>query len=479
MGLTYASLVGPHRGHPPPADRPVVCVQGLGFVGAAVAAAVASATAPDGGPIFNVVGVDLPTPEGRSKASAIDRGRLPFACTDGKLTAALAAAHRRGNLVATTDEAAYEIADVTIVDLPLDLAKREGSTSVDWEPFRAGVRTLGERMPPGSLVIVETTVPPGTCEKVVRPEIERALAARGLPPSAILIAHSFERVMPGEEYLDSILNFWRAYAGCTPDAELACERFLRQVVNSQAYPLTRLPSTTASETAKVLENSYRAVNIALIDEWSRFAEAVGVDLFEVIDVIRRRPTHSNIRRPGLGVGGYCLGKDPLFAAIGARELFGLDLEFPFSALALEVNRFMPMATIEAIQSLLDGGLRGKTLLVLGAAYRPGVADTRNSPTERLVREARSRGARVEVHDPLVRDWPELDLRLPSDIPPPAGTDAIVFAVAHAEYRRLDLLAWLGEARPLLFDANDVLTPEQRAILVQADHRLASIGRGKA
>jgi UDP-N-acetyl-D-glucosamine dehydrogenase len=345
--------------------------------------------------------------------------------------------------------------------------------------FRAAIRTLGAAMPPGSLVIVETTVPPGTTEKVVAPELADALAARGLPADAIRIAYSYERVMPGASYLESIVAIPRSYAGHTPAAADACEAFLSQVIDVEAHPLSRLPSTTACELAKVLENSYRATTIAFMEEWGRFAEAVGVDLFDVIATIRRRPSHSNMRRPGFGVGGYCLTKDPLLGAVAARELHRRpDLDFPFSSLAVSVNRAMPMVSLSKVDALLPRGLAGATIALMGVSYREDVADTRQSPSQAFVLEARARGATVVCHDPLVRHWVELALDVSGDLPPLAGVDAVVFAIPHKAYRELDVEHWLGDARPVVLDASDVLSPGQRAALARLGCTVASIGRGE-
>jgi len=462
-----------------PHERPVICVQGLGFVGSAMAIAIADARRPDATPAFNVIGVELLTPEGRAKAAAINSGRLPVTTTDEKLASAFAGAHGRGNLVATHDERAYSLASVTVVDVPLDVTHLDTGPSVALDGFRSAVRTLGRFMSPGALIVVETTVPPGTCEKVVAPELGAALAERGLPPEALLVAHSYERVMPGDLYFDSIVNFWRSYAGLTTEAADACEAFLSQVVNVDEYPLTRLSSPTACETAKVLENSYRATTIALMEEWGRFAEAIGVDLFEVISTIRRRPTHSNMRQPGFGVGGYCLTKDPLLGAVAARQLFGLDgIEFPFSTLAVETNRNMPLITLTMLEGML-GGLNGKNVLLLGVSYRQDVADTRYSPAEVFVRAAHERGAEVTCHDPLVTHWAELDIAIDDRIPSADRFDAVVFAVPHREYAALDLAEWLDGARPLVLDANAVLSVEQRRQLGEIGCGLASIGRGTA
>lgn len=458
--------------------RQTVCVQGLGFVGVAMATAVANARDAAGDFLFDVIGVDLPSADGQAKVGAINAGRMPISSTDEELAAAFEIARREGALVATTDPRAYLLADITVVDIHLDVVSEQGRPTVKLENFRAAMTMLGAHMRPGSLVIVETTVPPGTSSLVAAPALAEALRRRGLPEDAILLAHSYERVMPGKEYYRSIVNYWRVYAGATPAAADACQAFLSSLINVERYPLTRLHSTVASETAKVLENSYRATNIAFIEEWARFAELVGVDLFEVVEAIRMRPTHANIRQPGFGVGGYCLTKDPLLAGIAARELFGVpDGDFPFSTRAVEVNRRMPLVTLEKVRNGLGGSLQGRTILLLGVSYRQDVGDTRHSPSETFLRAAEAEGARVICHDPLVNYWPELDRRLPAALPSAHEADAVVFAVPHREYQELDLAGWLGASRPFVLDAHNVLTASQRAALRGSGFKLASIGRG--
>ena len=459
-------------------ERPVVCVQGLGFVGSAMAAAVAMARDAEGQPCFNVLGVDLDSGPGLRRVEALRRGRLPFATTDHTFREAVAGSHLRGNLTATTDPGAYGLAEVIVVDVNLDLGTEAGEPALHLEGFRAAVATLGRWMRPGALIVVETTVPPGTCARVVAPLLAEALRARGLPGDAYRLAHSYERVMPGKDYFESIVRFWRVYAGHTEEAAAACAGFLSKVIDVERFPLRRLASTTASETAKVLENSYRAVTIALMEEWGRFAQAADIDLFEVVDAIRQRPTHSNMRQPGFGVGGYCLPKDPLMALAAARELFGrADLDFPFCRLASEVNRAMPLTSLEALETLLGGSLRGRRIALLGVSYRPDVADTRASPALAFVQEARRRGATLVLHDPLVAAWPELAAEVQEALPEPAGLDALVFATAHPEYRDIEPETWLGGARPAVLDANDVLTSAQRRGFRDLGCALASIGRG--
>jgi nucleotide sugar dehydrogenase len=460
------------------ADLPLVCVQGLGFVGAAMALAVADARDDQGRPCYQVVGLDLPNPLGRARIEALNQGRFPFAHADPGLESALGRARAAGNLSASEDPALLARASVIVLDVNFDISREKGA-GPGMESFRQAVSTVAEHLAPGCLVLVETTVPPGTCQKVVAPILEEGLARRGLPTGAYLLAHSYERVMPGENYLDSIVRFWRVYAGHTPQAAEACGQFLAKIIDVDSFPLSRLGSTTASELGKVLENSYRAANIAFIEEWGRFAEELGVDLFEVLDAIRMRPTHNNIRQPGFGVGGYCLTKDPLLADYAARELFGLqDQEFFLSLKALEINREMPLVSLDKLDLLL-GGLGGKTLLLLGVSYRQEVSDTRHSPSQLFVEEARRRGTKVLCHDPMVSHWQEMDMDIPAELPPPRGLDAVVLAVPHLQYKALDLAAWLEGNKPLILDANNVLNAGQRESLLQAGCRLYSIGRGEA
>jgi nucleotide sugar dehydrogenase len=459
-------------------NLPLIAVQGIGFVGSAMAIAAASACDATGGPRFNVVGVELDTQLGRERVTALAEGRLAFPTSDFKLIDAHARAVARGNLAATVDPAVYSDASVAVVDINLDVAFDDDGSRVDFRGLQSAVGILADRLPSGALILIECTVPPGTCERIVVPIVRERVRLRGLRDNAVLVAHSYERVMPGAAYLDSIINFWRVYAGTTLEAADRCETFLDQVIDTTRYPLTRLKSTTASEIGKVLENSYRAATIAFMEEWGRFAERIDVDLFPVIDAIRMRPTHSNLRQPGFGVGGYCLTKDPLLAPIAARQLYDMpDLAFPFCELAVATNRRMPLETLRLVREGLGGALRGRRLLLLGVSYRPDVGDTRHSPAECFVRAACAEGAVVDCHDPLVTHWNELDLHLLEHLPAPLGYDAIVFATNHSDYEALDFGRWLGGHRPLIVDANRVLTDCQRLAIAEFKVPLRSIGRG--
>jgi nucleotide sugar dehydrogenase len=456
--------------------RKIVCVQGLGFVGAANAIAIASARDGAGNPLYNVIGVDLPTESGRERAAALNQGAFPFATTDAALVDAARSARVAGNLIAVTDASVFGEADIIVVEIGLDIEDQAATPRVDLPPFRAAIGTVGGHMKPDALILLESTVPPGTTERIVAPLLRERLAARSLPTQALKLAYCYERVMPGDAYLASIVNMWRVYAGMTVEAADAAEAFLSSFIGTAKRPLTRLESIRAVETAKVLENTFRAVNIALIDEWEKFARRIDVDLFEVLKAIRVRPTHQNIRYPGLGVGGNCLSKDPMFGSTSARDIFGFaDFDFPLSTAAVAINSAMPAATVALLEETFPDGLAGKHVLILGASYREDVGDTRHSPSITLAQMLAEKRAAVTFADPLVDA--EIGVPLHRDLPDARGFDAVILAVGHKPYRAIDLAAWSGAERPVVLDANGVLSRQQLQSLRDAGFKVAAIGRG--
>ena len=465
-------------------NNKTVCVQGLGFVGSAMALAVAYAKGEDNKPLYNVIGIDVPNEAGHKKADSLNSGVFPFENNDKNLQKALDEVTNAGNFIAVTDFDYFKYADVVVVDINLDVKYDDNQEPfLDLSMFEDAMHTLGNNIKEGTLVIVETTVPPGTCKKVVYPAICSEFEARGLDKDNIFIAHSYERVMPGENYFNSIINFWRVFSGINTASADKCEEFLRTVISTDEYPLTRLDNTNSTEIAKVLENSYRATTIAFMEEWGRFAEEIGVDLFEVIDAIRVRPTHSNMRQPGFGVGGYCLTKDPYFAKLSAKDLFNIDgMDFPFCTMAVKTNNKMPIVSLDKIEAFCGGSVAGKTILVMGVSYRQDVGDTRYSPSEIFIKEALKRGANIIAQDPLVDEWPEMGIEVLHDIPDFSVYDVIVFTVQHKQYRDIDFNEYTFKEGALIFDSNYVLTKEQRNQVDKLKNDkciyLKSIGRGE-
>lgn len=467
------------------AGRPVVVVQGVGFVGSAMAVAVAASKDRAGSPRYSVLGVDLPQPTTFWKSCRANEGHPPADTTDEELIQAHRNAVKQdGNLRFTWVEEAYALADTIVVDINLDVQKHQDrACEVDLAGFERSIRTLGQWMRPDTLVLVESTVPPGTCTRLVEPALREEIRRRGLGGEKFvpLLAHSYERVMPGPNYLGSITRIWRVYAGNTPAAAERAAALLGGVIDTKRYPLTQLADTTSSEMAKVLENSYRAANIALIHEWTRLAEAAGVDLFAVIEAIRKRKgTHDNIRYPGFGVGGYCLTKDALLADWAARESFGMPGGLEVASEAVRINDVMPAHTFQHVKALL-GNLHGKRIVVLGVSYLAGVADTRATPTGLLVDLIQAEGGMAVLCDPLVRRWEERPHQkiFASLFEVPGPLHAVVFAIPHAEFQSIEpesLVRHAGGPIPIV-DAQRVISDANIGHYQRLGCELRAVGRG--
>lgn len=464
--------------------RPTVVVQGLGFVGAAMLAAVAYARDEDGSPLYNVIGVDLADEANYWKIGMVNEHKPPVVSTDPKLKKFYEEQRHSENVLATYSEYAYDIADVIIVDIQLDIVKKEPSDAQGYEfsydPFTAAMGKVASRVKQGALIIIETTVPPGTTEKILHPLFREKMLERGLDPEQIYIAHSYERVMPGNKYMDSIINYYRVFSGINERSRMMAREFLESVLNVRDYPLSELKSTTASEMAKVLENSYRACNIAFILEWTEFAQACGVDLFEVIAAIRKRPTHANIMQPGFGVGGYCLTKDALLADWAYINNFGGDGHLDFSINSIQVNDLMPEYTYKLIKDFY-GTLTGRSIAVLGISYLNDVSDTRNTPVELFYDLCEEDGARVVLHDPLVSSWKEKGLAVYQDLNDLEKDDVsiVVLTVRHKEYLDLECetILSLFPKLELVVDANNVVSDEKALCLAQKGISMIGVGKG--
>ena len=468
--------------------RKVVAVQGLGFVGCVMATVVADAVDASGNPIYYVHGHQRASSRSYWKVPVINTGVPPVSSSDPEVPAIFQrCVVEKKNFRATSEDRVYTLVDVVVVDIQLDATKPAFGEAekgyCDLTAFREGIRTLGRHIRPECLVLVETTVPPGTCEKVVKPILEEEFVKRGIDISAQppLVAHSYERVMPGEHYVASIRDFWRVFSGVNERSIELCREFLTNVLNVEQYPLTQLDHTNASELSKVMENSYRATNIALTLEWARFAEQIGVDLFKVREAIRKRKgTHDNLLRPSLGVGGYCLTKDPVLANWAMGALFGLEGSLDVAIRSVNINDTMPLHTIELIKQVYPE-LANLKVTVLGVSYLENLGDTRHSPSKILVEFLRKEFALVKTHDPYVEAWPELEESLvESDLEavlPEA--DVIVFAVGHDQYRHLvpgELVAKTGK-KPLIVDCSNFLSDETVASYKALGCRVKGVGKG--
>ncbi len=397
--------------------REIVVVVGVGFVGAVMAAVVADTVDKQTGkPNKFVIGMQRPSPRSYWKIHYLNRGVSPVKAEDPEVDEIIPrCVKEKKTLIATFTNDVLKLADCVVVDVQCDYLKeslgnlRTGRT--DMAALEKSFEVIGALIPPKCLVLIETTVAPGTTEYVAYPILKRAFEERGLSEEPLL-AHSFERVMPGRQYVASIRDFWRVCSGVNAEARARVEKFLREVLNTEKFPLTVLDRPLESETCKIVENSYRATILAFLDEWSTFAERNGIDLVKVIQAIKMRPTHNNIIFPGPGIGGYCLPKDGGLGMWAYRHLMGFDDDlFKITPTAIDINdtRALRVAglTRDALRNM-GRGVAAARITLLGCAYREDVGDTRYSGCELIVRKLTEMGGDLRVHDPYVSHWWEIE-----------------------------------------------------------------------
>jgi UDP-N-acetyl-D-glucosamine dehydrogenase len=495
--------------------KEIVVVMGVGFVGAVMAAIIAdTADRETHKPSKFVIGCQRPSTRSYWKIPLLSRGLSPVKAEDPEVAPMIArCVNQKKTLTATYNSDCLSLADCVVVDVQCDYSKSElgnmRSGEAEMSALEATMRTIGEKVRPDCLTLIETTVAPGTTEFVAWPIMKKAFAARGIE-SEPLLAHSFERVMPGREYVSSIRDFWRVCSGCNGEARRRVEKFLHEVLNTEEFPLTVMDRPIESETTKIVENSYRATILAFLNEWSLFAERNGVDLVKVIEAIKVRPTHSNIIFPGPGIGGYCLPKDAGLGYWAYKHILGFEdgqSVFRISPTAVDVNDTRGLHVAELTRDALRNMGRyiaGADVLLCGASYRQDVGDTRYSGSEMVVRKLTEMGAELRVHDPYVEHWYELekqdvypapghswsrffrnqdhlqDIRLQESLPAALkGAEAVIFAVPHRPYLDLDpaqVVEWAGGPLAVI-DCFGILSDRQIRQYFELGCEVKALGRG--
>ncbi|MCK5569006.1 MAG: nucleotide sugar dehydrogenase, partial [Spirochaetes bacterium] len=396
--------------------KEIVVVIGLGFVGTVMAAVIADSTDKNGKSQKFVIGKQRPSTRSYWKIPYLNRGISPIKAEDPEVEPMIKrCVIEKKTFIATFTDDALNLADIVVVDVQCDFKKESlgdvSTGSADTIALEESFVTIAEHIEPHALVLIETTVPPGTTEQVAYPIMKKIFEKRGIKTDPLL-SHSYERVMPGRNYVASIRDFWRVCSGINEEAREKVKKFLSDVLNTEQYPLTVLDRPIESETAKIVENSYRSTILAFMDEWSLYAERNGVDLKKVIEAIKIRPTHSNILFPGPGIGGYCLPKDGGLGVWAYKHILGWDDKiFKVTPLAIDINDTRAMHAPQLVRDAMRNmgkPLAAADILILGASYREDVGDTRYSGSEFIVRKLAEMGAEVKIHDPYLDHWWELE-----------------------------------------------------------------------
>ena len=336
---------------------------------------------------------------------------------------------RDGRLAATTDYDVLRDANAILIALPTPLSKqREPDLTIVLE----ATREIGRRLRPGHLVVLESTTYPGTTRDEVLPILE---AESGLRAGAdFQLAYSPERVDPGRT--DHTTKTVPKVVGGVDDASTEAAAAL---YGSAVDTIHRVSSPEAAELTKLLENIFRSVNIALVNELAQLCERLGIDVWEVVDAAATKPFGFMRFDPGPGLGGHCIPIDPFYLTWKAREV---DFTTEFIELAGKVNQQMPYHCRSLVSQTLNH-LAGKSLsrsriLVVGVAYKADISDMRESPAIKLIELLRNAGAEVCYHDPFVPSFDDHGVTVESVPLDPAAYDAVVIATAHSDvdYERL-------------------------------------------
>ncbi|MBI5303722.1 MAG: nucleotide sugar dehydrogenase [Chloroflexi bacterium] len=372
--LNLKTKIGKRQAH--------VAVIGLGYVGLPLAVQFAR----EG---FPVVGVDIDARKIASLAKGVSY--IPDVPTDDLLRVIA-----KKKFAATTDYALLSDADVIFICVPTPFDKMKAP---DLKPVIAATEGIAPRLQRGQLVILQSTTYPGTTEEVCLPILETSGLKAGVD---FHLAFSPERIDPGATNSAgwNVKNTPKVLGGLTP----RCTELAKALLVHLTPAVHVVSSPRAAEMSKLLENIFRSVNIALVNELAHLSERMDIDIWEVIDAAKTKPFGFMPFYPGAGVGGHCIPVDPYYLSWKAREY---DFFTRFIELAADINAGMPYHVVKLVSDALSD--RGKTLhganvLVLGVAFKSNVDDARNSPAERVIEILLERGAKVNYHDPYVPEF---------------------------------------------------------------------------
>ena len=401
-----------------------IVVVGMGYVGIPCAALLADV---DG---FNVIGVQRRSKRSGWKIDYLNRGDCPFSGDEPGLADLI---HRvvveKGTFRVTEDLSVCEDADVILIDVQTPTDSNRIPQYVSLREVSTGV---GKCLSKDTLVIIESTVAPGTTQNIVQPILEEESGLKA--GEDFYLAFSYERVMPGK-LLEYITDFPRVVGGIDPKStELAIELY-RHIVKKEITPTDVL----TAELAKTIENAYRDVNIAFANEMALICESMGVDVYKVRELINARHDR-HMHLPGAGVGGHCLPKDSWLLRFGVQQYGSRKASTEMIALARRINDGMPWHVARLVEdALAERGklLNGARVAVLGIAYLENCDDTRNTPAQGLIDALKAKGASVIAHDPHVREYEGLELT--ADLEATLrGSDCMVIVTKHRGYYDLDL-----------------------------------------
>jgi UDP-N-acetyl-D-mannosaminuronic acid dehydrogenase len=431
-----------------------VAVVGLGYVGIPVAVKLASSGT-------NVIGIDID----ETKVSKLNSSEYPLRGKEPDIQGMLESVISNDSFRATSDFTSASDADFWMICVQTPLF--HGSVEPNLGTLKKALGEIGKNLKKNSTVVIESTIPPGTTEKVAIPllqEISGMTAGKDFG-----VGHCPERVMPGK-LLHNLSNYDRVLGAINSETGSIMHDIYSRITKGEL----RITNIRTAEVVKTFENTYRDAEIAIANDFAKYCDSVGVDFFEVREHVNRVESR-NLHLPGGGVGGHCIPKDTWLLAHGSKGVYDPS----FLTMARQVNDSMP----EYVFNLCYGALRKASIkldeskiTILGLSYLEESDDVRNSPSAVLYEKLISEGADVRVHDHYADDHPNVEhtTNLESSL---AGSDILIVMVAHEKYREMNLSTVKSVMRnPIVIDARNVFSKQ---ILMEEGFQFSIIGRGSS
>lgn len=447
-----------------------VVVIGMGYVGIPIAALFADV------PGFEVVGVQRRSKRSGWKIGWLNEGRNPIGGDEPGLSDLIARVVKNGKFKVVEDVSVCKGAEAILIDVQ---TPTDANRLPDYSSLKEVAAQVGKHMHPKTLVVVESTVAPGTTENVVKPILEKNSGMK--VGKDFSLAFCYERVMVGR-LIKNIVDLPRVVGGIDDESTKRALELYKHVVKAELYATDAL----TAEVTKVVENTYRDVNIAFANEVALICESLGVDAFKVRELVNTLPNDPknpatnpvrNMHFPSGGVGGHCLPKDPWLLKYGLDN-YGKFKFLPKLILgSRQLNDAMPAHVVDLLEeALAEHGkkLKGAKIAILGVAFLENSDDTRNTPSAVLYEELKKRGAEPVLHDPLVRDF---ELPFTKDLDEAVkGADAVILSTKHKEYLTLDLKKLKNKlATPVLIDGKNAYNEEAAA---NAGFTYRGVGKGR-
>ncbi len=344
--------------------------------------------------IYDVYGYDRDIEKIIRKSES---GKFPFKTNDNQIKKIFKNLYRKKRINFEKSLEKIHESKIIIISVGFDYESYENSK----KNMIHLINQISSKVKKGTLILIETTLPPGFCDKIVIPIFKKNIKKNNLSMRDIFIGYSYERIMPGRAYYKSLINNDRSFSANNNLSKLKVKKFLNEVVNKNVK-LFELDNIIDCELGKIIENSYRALNIAFIDQWNKLSLQLGLNLEKILDSIRVRSSHSNIMRSGLGVGGYCLTKDPLF--VNKIRYFKKikKLNFPLNNIATKINKDMPKFSANFVKKKFKI-FKNKKILIIGLSYINDFGDTRYSQGITLSNLLKKNN-KITLYDDLIEDY---------------------------------------------------------------------------